>query len=148
MKSSVQNFSSPITNLQNLTTMIKSNSVIAPSSLSWVAPTLANPHYSIVSSFKNVVKRSQQKVNKSPTFPPTYPLVPGTTRDRSYGNGIWLGRQFVLVDTGGIVIHSEDHIASHIKEQAFVAIEEAKVVVFMVDAKDGYFWHSHFFLTF
>lgn len=62
---------------------------------------------------------------------------PGVTRDRLYRNIEWLGKEFVLVDTGGLEPSNKDFIMSKIKEQAWVAIDEANVVLFLVDGKVG-----------
>jgi GTP-binding protein len=62
----------------------------------------------------------------------------GVTRDRSYHETDWNGREFVLVDTGGIEsIHSQDTFAPRIREQALLACEEADVIVFVVDGTVG-----------
>jgi GTPase len=62
---------------------------------------------------------------------------PGTTRDRNYGEGEWLGREFLVVDTGGLLVRDEDHFAPRIRQQAMAAMQEADAIVFVVDAKDG-----------
>lgn len=62
---------------------------------------------------------------------------PGVTRDRLYRNIEWLGKEFVLVDTGGLEPRSKDFMLQKIKEQAYVAIDEADVVIFVVDVKAG-----------
>lgn len=62
---------------------------------------------------------------------------PGVTRDRIYGIGEWNGRAFSIIDTGGIEIDGEDHILRLVRAQAELAIEEADVIIFMVDAKAG-----------
>jgi GTPase len=62
---------------------------------------------------------------------------PGVTRDRIYGTGEWSGRAFSIVDTGGIEIDGEDEIMKSVRMQAELAIEEADVIIFMVDAKAG-----------
>ncbi|MBO2945040.1 ribosome biogenesis GTPase Der [Paenibacillus sp. F411] len=62
---------------------------------------------------------------------------PGVTRDRIYGNAEWNGKQFSVIDTGGIEIDGEDMILKSIRIQAELAIEEADVIVFMCDAKAG-----------
>ncbi|WP_019534078.1 ribosome biogenesis GTPase Der [Paenibacillus ginsengihumi] len=62
---------------------------------------------------------------------------PGVTRDRLYGTGEWLNRQFSVIDTGGIEIEGDDEIMRSVRMQAELAIEEADVIVFMVDAKAG-----------
>jgi len=62
---------------------------------------------------------------------------PGVTRDRIYGTGEWSGRAFSIIDTGGIEIDGEDEIMKSVRMQAELAIEEADVIIFMVDAKAG-----------
>ncbi|MDF2649979.1 MULTISPECIES: ribosome biogenesis GTPase Der [unclassified Paenibacillus] len=62
---------------------------------------------------------------------------PGVTRDRLYGVGEWLNTAFSVIDTGGIEIEGEDAILKSVRIQAELAIEEADVIIFMVDAKAG-----------
>lgn len=62
---------------------------------------------------------------------------PGVTRDRLYSVGEWNGVAFSVVDTGGIEIDGEDEIMKSVRMQAELAIEEADVIIFMVDAKTG-----------
>lgn len=62
--------------------------------------------------------------------------IPGITRDRIYGNVEFDKYSFHLIDTGGIDI-SEEHFNEEIKAQAMIAIDEADVIVFVVDAKEG-----------
>ena len=62
---------------------------------------------------------------------------PGITRDRIYGSGEWNGIAFSVIDTGGIEIDGEDGLLRLVRAQAELAIEEADVIVFMVDAKAG-----------
>ncbi len=61
----------------------------------------------------------------------------GTTRDRQYGKVDWCGKEFSIVDTGGWVVNSEDIFESEINKQVHVAIEEADVIMFVVDATNG-----------
>ena len=63
--------------------------------------------------------------------------VPGVTRDRIYGETEWCGKQFIVIDTGGIEPRSDDVILSQMKFQAQVAIEDADVIVFMCDVRTG-----------
>ncbi|MHB8619388.1 MAG: ribosome biogenesis GTPase Der [Chloroflexota bacterium] len=63
--------------------------------------------------------------------------IPGTTRDRVYGESDWSGREFIVVDTGGIATDQADHLTGMIEEQARQAMEEADAIVFMVDARSG-----------
>jgi GTP-binding protein len=60
-----------------------------------------------------------------------------TTRDRLYGDSEWNGRRFVVVDTGGLEIHPGDTIEERVQEQARLAIAEADVILFVVDAVTG-----------
>jgi GTP-binding protein len=62
---------------------------------------------------------------------------PGVTRDRHYGDTDWAGRDFVLIDTGGYVPESDDVFERAIREQVRVSIEEAAVILFVVDGQDG-----------
>ncbi|MBO4943335.1 MAG: ribosome biogenesis GTPase Der [Muribaculaceae bacterium] len=61
----------------------------------------------------------------------------GTTRDRQYGKVDWCGREFSIVDTGGWVVNSEDVFESEINKQVSLAIEQADVILFVVDAMNG-----------
>ena len=61
----------------------------------------------------------------------------GVTRDRKYGFSEWNGKRFTVVDTGGFVHGSEDVFETEIRKQVRVAIEEAAVVLFMVDVQTG-----------
>lgn len=63
--------------------------------------------------------------------------TPGVTRDRLYRDAEWQGVPFTVIDTGGIEINKEDIFLEKIKEQAQIAIEEADVILFIVDAKTG-----------
>ncbi len=61
----------------------------------------------------------------------------GTTRDRQYGKMEWCGMEMSVVDTGGWVVNSEDIFEEEINKQVQLAIEEADVILFMVDIKNG-----------
>ncbi len=61
----------------------------------------------------------------------------GTTRDRQYGKCEWEGREFSLIDTGGWVVNSDDIFESAIKKHVKVAIDEADVILFVVDVQNG-----------
>ena len=61
----------------------------------------------------------------------------GVTRDRHYGVSEWIGKSFTVIDTGGFVAHSEDVFEAAIREQVIIAIEEATVILFMVDVTTG-----------
>lgn len=63
--------------------------------------------------------------------------VPGITRDRLYGSAEWSGIHFTVIDTGGIEIEGNTDISVQTKKQAEIAIEEADLILFMTDGKDG-----------
>ncbi len=62
---------------------------------------------------------------------------PGVTRDRHYGYAEWTGKYFTVIDTGGYVTGSEDKFEKEIRKQVLSALEEATVVIFMVDCRSG-----------
>ncbi|WP_291529184.1 ribosome biogenesis GTPase Der [Bacteroides sp. UBA939] len=61
----------------------------------------------------------------------------GTTRDRQYGKSEWLGKEFSVVDTGGWVVNSDDIFEEEIRKQVLVAVDEADVILFVVDVMTG-----------
>jgi GTP-binding protein len=63
--------------------------------------------------------------------------IPGVTRDRLYDSSDWEGREFILIDTGGIRFDQGDIFGKEIKMQAELAIEEADVIIMVVDGKEG-----------
>jgi len=63
--------------------------------------------------------------------------MPGVTRDRIYMDAVWLNHEFTLIDTGGIEILSNDKILTDIRAQAGIAMDEADVIVFVVDGRTG-----------
>ncbi len=63
--------------------------------------------------------------------------TPGVTRDRHYERVRWEEKSFILVDTGGIDDNPEDLLVKHIREQAMAAIDEADIVLFLMDGKQG-----------
>jgi GTP-binding protein len=63
--------------------------------------------------------------------------IPGTTRDRVYAIGEWIGRQFTVVDTGGLDLEPGTDIEARVQDQARVAMTEADVILFVVDAHAG-----------
>ena len=59
--------------------------------------------------------------------------TPGVTRDRVYGEANWRGREFTLIDTGGIEPESNDEILVQMRTQANIAIDIADVIIFMTE---------------
>ncbi len=62
--------------------------------------------------------------------------TPGVTRDRLYGKVTWLDREFIVIDTGGIII-PEKEVETQVRRQAMLAIEEASLILFVVDGRQG-----------
>ena len=77
--------------------------------------------------FNRLTKTSQAIVNEQA----------GTTRDRQYGKSEWLGKEFSVVDTGGWVVNSDDVFEEEIRKQVILAIDEADVILFVVDVVNG-----------
>ncbi len=63
--------------------------------------------------------------------------TPGVTRDRIFGNAEWLGKNFMLIDTGGIEPKTDDVILKKMRAQAELAIDTASVIIFVTDLKSG-----------
>jgi GTP-binding protein len=63
--------------------------------------------------------------------------LPGTTRDRIYADAEWGGIIFVFIDTGGLVPDSADDLEASVRGQVQIAIDEAEVIIFLVDVKEG-----------
>ncbi|MDR1896097.1 MAG: ribosome biogenesis GTPase Der [Prevotellaceae bacterium] len=61
----------------------------------------------------------------------------GVTRDRVYGKSEWNGKEFSVIDTGGYAVNSDDVFESEIRKQVLIAIEEADIILFMVDVTCG-----------
>ena len=60
--------------------------------------------------------------------------TPGVTRDRQYGIADWNGRNFYVIDTGGFVPEGQEAFESEIRKQVHIAVDEASVILFIVDA--------------
>ena len=63
--------------------------------------------------------------------------VPGVTRDRIYAEAEWNGKEFAVIDTGGIEVRTDDTILAQMRDQAVMAMDMADVIIFMVDGKEG-----------
>ena len=63
--------------------------------------------------------------------------ISGVTRDRHYGRSEWNGREFSVIDTGGYVTNSEDIFEEEIRKQVLLALDEASVILFVVDVESG-----------
>jgi len=63
--------------------------------------------------------------------------VSGVTRDRHYGKSDWNGKEFSVIDTGGYVVGSDDIFEDEIRKQVQLALDEADIIVFVVDVEQG-----------
>ncbi len=63
--------------------------------------------------------------------------VPGVTRDRLYGTAEWRGESFIVIDTGGISFERNDPLIRQVRRQAELAVEEAHVILFLLDGREG-----------
>jgi len=63
--------------------------------------------------------------------------VSGVTRDRHYGKSDWNGKEFSVIDTGGYIVGSDDIFEAEIRKQVNLAIEEADIIIFVVDVEQG-----------
>lgn len=63
--------------------------------------------------------------------------TPGVTRDRHYDRVVWNDKAFILIDTGGIDDSADDIMVNHIRHQAFAAIDEADIILFLMDGREG-----------
>ncbi len=63
--------------------------------------------------------------------------VSGVTRDRLYGKAEWIGKEFSVIDTGGYIYNSDDVFEGEIRKQVDIAIEEANLILFVVDVSSG-----------
>ena len=63
--------------------------------------------------------------------------IAGVTRDRHYGKAEWTGHEFILIDTGGYILGSDDIFEDEIRKQVTIAVEEADIILFCVDCEDG-----------
>lgn len=63
--------------------------------------------------------------------------IPGTTRDRIYGDCEWGGKEFTVIDTGGLALGMEDGLLAQVRRQVELAMDEAQAIVLVVDAEQG-----------
>ncbi len=95
--------------------------------MSSIIAIVGRPNVGKSTLFNRIVKQREAIVDS----------VSGVTRDRHYGKGDWNGKEFSLIDTGGYVVGSEDIFELEIDKQVELAIDEADVIIFMVDVETG-----------
>ncbi|HMK61325.1 MAG TPA: ribosome biogenesis GTPase Der [Dissulfurispiraceae bacterium] len=104
--------------------------------MSAVVAIIGRPNVGKSSLFNRMIKKSGHRKPAAITEE-----TPGVTRDRNYGFVDWEGRKFTVIDTGGFypegLPHEEQEIADQVREQALFAIEEADIIVHLLDGKEG-----------
>ena len=92
-----------------------------------IVAVVGRPNVGKSTLFNRMIKRREAIVDS----------ISGVTRDRHYGKSDWNGREFTLIDTGGYVIGSDDVFEKEIDKQVELAIDEADVIIFVVDVITG-----------
>ena len=95
--------------------------------MSGIVAIVGRPNVGKSTLFNRMIKRRDAIVDE----------ISGVTRDRHYGRSDWNGREFSLIDTGGYVVGSDDIFEKEIDKQVELAIDEADVIVFVVDVETG-----------
>ncbi len=95
--------------------------------MSNIVAIVGRPNVGKSTLFNRLIKNRQAIVEESS----------GVTRDRHYGKSDWNGKEFSVIDTGGYVVGSEDIFEEEIRKQVDLAIDEADVIIFMVEVKTG-----------
>ena len=96
-------------------------------SMSAIVAIVGRPNVGKSTFFNRLIQRREAIVD----------AVSGVTRDRHYGKTDWNGREFTVIDTGGYVVGSDDVFEAEIDKQVELAIDEADVIIFMVDVEHG-----------
>lgn len=95
--------------------------------MSTIVAIVGRPNVGKSTLFNRLIKRREAIVD----------AVSGVTRDRHYGRSDWNGKEFSLIDTGGYSVGSDDVFEEEIRKQVQLAIDEADMIVFVVDVEDG-----------
>src|SRR5690554_2020583 len=95
--------------------------------MSNIVAIVGRPNVGKSTLFNRMIKRREAIVDS----------VSGVTRDRNYGKSEWNGKEFSVIDTGGYVRGSDDVFEGEIRKQVELAIEEADVIMFIVDVEEG-----------
>lgn len=95
--------------------------------MSTIVAIVGRPNVGKSTLFNRLIKRREAIVDS----------VSGVTRDRNYGKSEWNGKEFSVIDTGGYIKGSDDVFESEIRKQVELAIDEADVIMFVVDVEEG-----------
>ena len=92
-----------------------------------VVAVVGRPNVGKSTFFNRIIGRQQAIVDDQP----------GVTRDRNFARADWAGRAFFIVDTGGVIEGSDEPLDRSVRDQAFAAVAEADVILFLVDGREG-----------
>jgi GTP-binding protein len=95
--------------------------------MSNIVAIVGRPNVGKSTLFNRLIKRRQAIVDS----------ISGVTRDRHYGKSDWNGKEFSVIDTGGFTIGSDDIFEEEIRKQVQLAIDEADIIIFVVDVEEG-----------
>ena len=95
--------------------------------MSSIVAIVGRPNVGKSTFFNRLIKRREAIVDS----------VSGVTRDRHYGKSDWNGKEFSVIDTGGYIVGSDDIFEGEIRKQVQLAIDEADIIVFVVDVEEG-----------
>ncbi len=95
--------------------------------MSNIVAIVGRPNVGKSTLFNRLIKRREAIVDS----------VSGVTRDRHYGKSDWNGKEFSLIDTGGYAVGSDDVFEEEIRKQVQLAIDEADIIIFVVDVEEG-----------
>ncbi len=95
--------------------------------MSNIVAIVGRPNVGKSTLFNRLIKRREAIVD----------AVSGVTRDRNYGKSEWNGKEFSVIDTGGYIKGSDDVFEGEIRKQVELAIDEADVIIFVVDVEEG-----------
>lgn len=95
--------------------------------MSAIVAIVGRPNVGKSTLFNRLIKRREAIVD----------AISGVTRDRHYGKSDWNGKEFSLIDTGGYIVGSDDIFEKEIDKQVELAIDEADVIIFVVDVESG-----------
>jgi GTP-binding protein len=95
--------------------------------MSTIVAIVGRPNVGKSTLFNRLIKRREAIVDS----------VSGVTRDRNYGKSEWNGKEFSVIDTGGYIKGSDDIFEAEIRKQVELAIDEADVIMFVVDVEEG-----------
>jgi GTP-binding protein len=109
--------------------------------MSPIVAIVGRPNVGKSTLFNRLIRTGRAKTDDYPKASAITESAPGVTRDRNYGEAEWEGTRFTAIDTGGFypegLPHENKEIAHQVKEQALFAIEEADIIIHLLDGREG-----------